>query len=338
MERLGGGMKYITQSQIRDVYTMQDCIEDLKEGFRFYLKNRTHAPVRMVLHHSRDGANTLFMPSYIEGIEYETVKVVSIFPENSSVGLPSLQGVILLTETKNGRHLAMMEASDLTVMRTGAAAGIATDYLAKKEAAQMAILGCGAQARGQLQAVMAVRQIRQVFLWNRTKEKALSFKKEIEQLFSESTIEVVVCASANEAVSRAEVVSLCTRSSEPLFDAAALKPGVHINAIGSYRPDLKEFGTDTMEQLDQLWVDTLEGTKEEAGELIQAAATGKWSWERVNGEIAELVAGKKEGRRNRSEITLYKSVGVAYMDTIAAAGVFEKVMEAERGMGGIVKK
>ncbi|UOQ92323.1 ornithine cyclodeaminase family protein [Halobacillus shinanisalinarum] len=316
-------MQYITQHEIQSVYSMDDCIGDLKEGFRLYLENKTHAPVRTVLHHSHSEANTLFMPSYIEGLEYETVKVVSIFPNNPEAGIRTLQSVILLTETENGHHLATIEASGLTVMRTGAGAGVATEYLAKKNARKLSILGCGAQSRGQLQAVLAVRPIERVFLWNRTKEKAFTFKEEIQQSGWQG--EVIVCETANKAASEADVLCLSSKSQEALFDVDALQPGAHINAIGSYRPDLKEFGADTLEQLDQLWVDTLEGTQHEAGELIQAANQGAWSWDKVNGELAELVTGDKPGRLNDKEMTLYKSVGVAYMDTITAARVYEKV-------------
>ncbi|MFD2924928.1 ornithine cyclodeaminase family protein [Halobacillus naozhouensis] len=318
-------MNFITQHDIDSVYTMKECIADLKEGFRLYSQNKTYAPVRTVLDHSHSGANTLFMPSYIEDMEYETVKVVSIFPNNPAAGISTLQGVILLTETVHGQHLATIEASGLTVMRTGAGAGVATEYLAKKDARQLSILGCGAQSRGQLQAVLSIRPIDRIFLWNRTEEKALAFKEEIEQ--SGWKGDVIVSDTANDAASKADVLSLSSKSQEALFDANVLKPGVHINAIGSYRPDLKEFGVDTLERLDQLWVDTLEGVQHEAGELIQAADHGKWTWDQVNGELAELVTGQKSGRRNHDEITLYKSVGVAYMDTIAAAKVYEKMVQ-----------
>ncbi|MBM7553524.1 ornithine cyclodeaminase family protein [Thalassobacillus pellis] len=322
-------MKFITQQEIESAYLMEECITDLKEGFRLYSEKKTHAPVRTSLDHSQSDANTLFMPSYIEGLEYETVKVVSIFPNNPEAGLPTLQSIILLTETINGQHLATFAASGLTVMRTGAGSGVATEYLARKDARILAILGCGAQSRGQLQAALAVRPIERVLLWNRTKEKARIFKEEIRRMGFQG--EVIITDSANEAASEADILSLSSKSQEALFNANALKAGVHINAIGSYRPDLKEFGDDTLSKVDQLWVDTLEGVQHEAGELIQAAEKGTWKWDSVNGEIADLVTGEKTGRNNEHEITLYKSVGVAYMDTITAAKVYEKLTNTHTG-------
>lgn len=315
-------MKFITEQDIQRAYSMKECIEDMKQGFRFYKEKKTHSPVRAVLEHSQLNANTLYMPCYIENLEYETVKVVSIFPNNSEKGLPSLQGVILLTETENGRHVATIEASGLTVMRTGAAAGVATEYLAKKDARCLTILGCGAQARGQLRAMLEVRDIDEIYLWNRSIDKALAFKEEIERAWDGK---IVVCEDANEAASKADILVLSTKSQEPLFDAAVLQPGVHINAIGAYRPDMKEFGVDTLVKSDQVWVDTLEGVQHEAGDFLQPISQSLWSWDLVNGEIADLVTGHKSGRTNATEITLYKSVGVSYMDTIAAAKVYEKL-------------
>lgn len=317
-------MKLITERDIELAYSMKECIEDMKKGFRFYKENKTFSPVRTILNHSQPGANTLYMPSYIEGLEYETVKVVSIFPENARKGLPSLQGLILLTETETGQHVATIEASGLTVMRTGAAAGVATDYLAKENANRLTILGCGAQARGQLKAMLEVRPITEVYLWNRSIDKAMEFKDEIESELSTWKGQVAVVEDANAAVSMADILVLSTKSEEPLFDASSLQPGVHINAIGAYRPDMREFGVDTLNRADQVWVDTLEGVQHEAGDFIQPVNQSLWSWNQVDGEIADLVTGEKSGRRNSSEITLYKSVGVSYMDTIAAATVYEK--------------
>ena len=270
------------------------------------------------------------MPSYVEELEVEAVKVVSIFPDNPEAGLPTLQGMILLTETQHGRHLAAIEASGLTVLRTGAAAGVATQYLAREQANRLSILGCGAQARGQLEAVLAVRPIDQVFLWNRTREKAVAFQKEIQTQHPDWHGKVVVCDTADEAANQADILVLSSRSEEPLFNADVLRPGVHINAIGAYRPNLREFGVDTLERTDQVWVDSLEGARHEAGDLIQPAQQGLWSWDQVQGEIAELVTDQQRLHRQPQEITLYKSVGVAYMDTVAAAKVYQHLSAKEK--------
>lgn len=320
-------MKYISQAEIQTSYSMKECINDMKEAFKLYKENKTSVPVRTVLHHSQPNCNTLYMPAYIKGLEYETVKVVSIFQNNHEAGLPSLQGIILLTETKNGRHLATIEASGLTIMRTGAAAGVATDYLANEDARSLSILGCGAQARGQLEAVLTVRQINRLFLWNRSKEKAEDFKREILLRYSDWHGEIIICDEANEAAANADILILATKSQQTLFDADVLKSGVHINAIGAYRHDMMEFGADTLARANQVWVDSIEAVKHEAGDLFQPVQAGLWNWDRINGEVADLVAGEKVGRQNKTEITLYKSVGIAYMDTIAAAKVYEKTLE-----------
>jgi ornithine cyclodeaminase/alanine dehydrogenase-like protein (mu-crystallin family) len=322
---LGGRrMLVLGKKEIESIYTMKECLNDVETAFRYDWEQKTVTPVRLSVLHKKYDADMLYMPSYIEAIDYTAVKVVSIFPHNKKQGLKTLQGTILLTEAKTGKHVAVMDASLLTIMRTGASSGVATKYLAREDAGICAVLGCGAQAAGQVQAIMEVREIERLILWNRTTERALEFKRVIEAMYPYWDGVIDVAESPNDAVREADIVVCSTKSTEPLFSSSFLQPGTHINAIGAYQPYMQEFGADTLRLSNKVVVDTKEGALHEAGDLITPIENGEWKIDQLYGEIGEIIAGQKTGREHAQEITLYKSVGIAYLDTMVAAKVYEK--------------
>jgi ornithine cyclodeaminase len=313
------------------MYAMKDCLRDVEQAFSYLIEGKTVTPVRTGVEHKKFGATTLYMPSYIEPVDYVAAKVVSIFPDNPAKGLPALQGVILLTEARTGRHVALMDATYLTVLRTGASSGVATKYLAREDAEVCAVLGCGAQAIGQIQAVMEVRKLRKLSLFNRTREKAEQLKQTVRELYPDWNGQIEVAADANQAVESADVVICSTKSTEPLFDGHLLKNGTHVNAIGAYQPHMREVDLVTLQKCRKIVVDTLEGAQHEAGDLLIPEASGEWSFELLHAELGEIVAGQKPGRETNDEITLYKSVGIACLDTVVAQAVYERAKALQLG-------
>jgi ornithine cyclodeaminase len=324
-------MLVLSQEEIRELYTMEECLRDVEMAFRHEAAGGTVTPVRTAIAHEKRGAVTLYMPSFVEAIEYTAVKVVSIFPQNVEKGLPSLQGVTLLTEAKSGRHVALMDATWLTVLRTGASSGVATRLLARPDARSCAVLGCGAQALGQVQAIMAVRPIERFWLYNRTRARAEQLADRIYALYPEWKGSIKYVDDADAAVSAADIVVLSTKATEPLFDGSILRPGTHINAIGAYQPHMQEFDAVTLNRCRKVVVDTKEGALHEAGDLIKPIQQGEWSIDRLYGEIGELITGQKPGRETDEEITLYKSVGIAFLDTMVACAVYEKAKRLGAG-------
>ncbi|MBY0156445.1 ornithine cyclodeaminase family protein [Cytobacillus oceanisediminis] len=324
-------MLVISKETIKELYSMEECIQDVEKAFSYGQRNKTLTPVRMSIPHSKYEAETLYMPSYIEPENYTAVKVVSIFPRNSGGDKPVLQGVILLTDTRTGEHVALMDASYLTVLRTGASSGVATKYLARKNSKVCSVLGCGAQAAGQIQAVMSVMELEHIILYNRTIERAEVFKNEIHSLYPDWRGTITIQAVADEAAAQSDIVICSTKSSTPIFNGSVLREGTHINAIGSYQAHMQEVDSLTLIRSNKVVVDTLEGAMHEAGDFLVPHNKGEWNTHLIYGEIGEIVCGEKAGREKSSEITFYKSVGVGFLDTMAASKIYRKALSEEKG-------
>lgn len=327
-------MLILSEKEIQSIYTMQDAIAALEVVLRkeAYANGDISNPHRTVLDFPEHNASILYMPSSIQSIGKAAVKVVSIFPHNPMKGIKTTQGMIVLTDTSTGEHLACLNASYLTRLRTGAVSAIATKYLAKEKASSVAVIGCGGMAYEQLLAVLAVRPIQSIMLYNRTKEKAEQMAQSIIEKIPEYTGKVFVMSNSDEAVSKAEIVICSTRSETPVFSGVALQPGTHINGIGSYQPHMQEVDVETLLKCSKIVADTIDGVKDEAGDLIIPSSLGVWNFEKLHGELSELSAGKIIGRENDKEITFFKSVGIAYFDLAVAAAVYEKALSEGVGV------
>lgn len=324
-------MLLLNEQKIKELYSMGDCIDDVEKAFRYGREGKTIAPIRMSLPHKKMSAETLYMPSYIEAEDYTAVKIVSIFPNNAQEGRKVLQSIILLTDAKNGEHAAMMDASYLTVLRTGASSGVATKYLARENSRICAVLGCGAQSLGQIQAMMAVRNLDEIILYNRTIEKAEQLGEKLRALYPDWNGNINFQSDANKAAEKADIIICSSKSETPLFDGNLLKPGTHINAIGSYQPHMQEVDVQTLNKSSKIVVDTIEGALHETGDFLVPMKDGSWNPSSIYGEIGEIICSEKDARTSEEEITFYKSVGIGYLDTMVAVQVYKKAIKAGIG-------
>lgn len=322
-------MLIVNEQQIIDTYKMNDAIHDVTEILKAKVDEKIDSPIRTVIGFPQHEGSSLYMPSADLVGEVAAVKVVSIFPHNPANGKATTQGVILLTDGSNGEHLAMLSASYLTRLRTGALSAIATKYLARQDAKVLAVIGTGAMAFEQVLGVLAVRPIERILLVNRNPEKAKAFGEKLRAFGVEITTQVIEEVAA--AVRQADIINCATRAINPVFNGEDLKPGTHVNGVGSYLPHMHEVDITTITRASKIVVDDLEGVTEEAGELIDAQEKGKWSFEQIHGEIGNLVVGTTKGRENEEEITFFKSVGAAYFDLAVAKGVFKKAKEQRIG-------
>lgn len=321
-------MLVLSEEQIRSIYKMEDAITDLEKALLYYQNGMILNPHRTVLDFPEQNASALYMPCAMEPIGKSAVKVVTIFPNNPSQGKKTTQGVILLSDSENGEHLACLNASYLTRLRTGAVSGIATKHLSKKTAASVIVIGCGAMAEEQLMSVLEVRDIKEIMLFNRTRAKAQAFAEKISPDYAGK---ITIVEQVDEAVAKADIIICSTRSETPVFTGKNLKPGTHINGVGSYLPHMQEVDEETILKCSKIVVDTFDGAKHEAGDLIIPANNGTWSFEKLHGELSELVAGQIKGRESDEDITFFKSVGIAYFDIAVAAAVYEKAIRAGVG-------
>ena len=276
-------------------------------------------PVRTSL--TTDKGMTLLMPCYAPR-EDVTMKVVSVYHENSGLNLPTVTATVLVLDSNTGLPLALIEGNSLTAMRTGATGGLAATLLARKDAKTVALFGAGVQARTQLQALMAVHNIEQVNLISQTVTSAQKLGTEIQKWQKAPQVNLV--KTPKEAVSNADIIITATTSSTPVFNGEDIKLGTHITAIGSYTPEMQELDAITVNQA-RIIVDHKESCLAEAGDLIIPNAM-------IDSEIGEIINGVKPERKNDHEITLFKSVGVAIQDTFMANLILKNAQKKQLGI------
>lgn len=323
-------MILLNQEEIMKFYTMDDAISDVRNTLIAKVEGKVQSPHRTVLEFPEQSASSIYMPSSDLESNVAAVKVVTIFPDNPSKGMPTTQGIIVLTSTENGEHLAVMNASYLTRLRTGAMTALATGALSRKNASVLTVVGTGGMAFEQTIGILAVRQIEKIILFNRTIEKAHSFAEKLKDYGVDVGIEIA--NEVNDAVSKADIVCCATKSHTPVFNGEYLKAGTHVIGVGSYLPHMHEIDQTTITRASKIVVDDLHGAKDEAGELINAEEKGIWSFDNVYGELESLVSGKIGGRENGEEITFFKSVGASYYDLAVAKGVYQKAIRDGIGL------
>lgn len=325
-------MLIINEKEIQNIYGMNEAIVDVEKVLKAKAQNKIDNPNRTVIEFPERSASSLYMPSADLVDEVATMKAVTIFPENPAIGKPTTQGVLLVTDATNGEHLALMNASYLTRLRTGALSGLATSKLSKEASTVLTVIGTGGMAFEQVLGVLAVRNIQHIYLVNPTKEKAFTFREKLRSFGIHENIQIDIVRDVSKAVRQADIICCSTKSSEPVFNGNDIQPGTHVNGVGSYLPHMREVDFEFIQRASKIVVDDLDGVKEEAGELIHAAEQPCWSFEKLHGELKELITNAVDGRTNNEEITFFKSVGAAYFDLAVAKGVFEKATEQNIGI------
>jgi len=304
-------MRIFDAEAIRKAITMRQAIDAVREGFIALSTGRANVPVRGSL--PVEGNVTLTMPAYIHGSPVSIVKVVSVYPGNTQRNLPTVLGSVLVLDAATGEPVALADGAALTALRTGAASGLATELLALPEAHILAVIGAGKQARTQVEAICTVRPIDQIRVYSLF--GAEEFAQELRDLYH---IDVRVAANASEALQGAQVVAAATNTQTPVIHASDLSAGVHINGIGSFRPDMQEVASDVVQRA-KIVVDHRTSAWHEAGDLIIPRDQGLISESSVYAEIGEIAVGLHPGRTSSDEITFFKSVGNGAQDAAVAA-------------------
>jgi len=306
----------LSGDDVRRALPMQQAIGAMKRAFTQLSRGQADVPLREALRVPRHRGVTLFMPAYLASDDQMAVKIASVFEDNPAKGLPLIHSLVVMVDTSTGEPCAVMDGAYLTALRTGAASGLATDLLAREDAQTVAIFGAGAQGRTQLEAVCAVRQIQGAWVYDTVPDRATAFVTEMSERLS---LPVRVADTPADAVRQADVISTATSSSSPIFDAADIQPGVHINAVGAFTPQMQEIPTETILRA-KVVVDHRETGLAEAGDLLIPIQQGLMSESHIYGELGEITAGLKPARTSPEEITVFESVGLAVQD-VAAAGV-----------------
>jgi ornithine cyclodeaminase len=316
-------MLILSADDVDRALTFPSLVETLRAAFKA-------GAIQPVRHHHTierpDGAAStlLLMPAWTDlgaaGTSdggYIGVKVVTVSPDNNAVGKPAVMGVYLLLDGRTGETKALIDGQRLTLWRTASASALAADYLARKDASKLLIVGAGALSPFLARAHSAVRPVREIRIWNRT---AANAEKAVAKLAGLG-LSVTVAEDLDTALGWADIVSAATITTVPLVKGALLKPGTHVDLVGAFTPTMRESDDEAIRRA-RVYVDTRAGATKEAGDIVQALASGALTPEAIVADLHELARGEKKGRESADEITLFKSVGAALEDLAAAVAVF----------------
>lgn len=323
-------LRILSGRDVADLLPMEACIALMGRTMAAVSEGRARFPPRAVIP-AAPGGFMAWMPGALDEPACFGVKLLSLFPGNPAAGLSSHLGLVALFEPEHGRPVALLDAAELTAIRTAAVSGLATGLLARADAGDLAILGAGEQAASHLAAMLAVRPVRRVRLWSRTGANARAFA---EAQAAKHGVAIEVASSAREAVAAADLICTVTASREPVLSGAWIAPGAHLNVVGASRPDASEIDTEAVVRA-RYFVDCRASTEREAGDWLRAREAGAVGPEHIAGEIGEVVNGTRPGRKSDQEITLFRSLGVAAEDLAAAAFVLEAARA--RGVGQTVE-
>lgn len=317
----------LTREDVAALLTLEECIAAVEHAFKLYGEGKTDPPGILGVH-ARDGGFHIKAGILPLGAPYFAAKMNANFPANRRrFGLPTIQGVLVLSHAEHGYPLAVMDSSEITVKRTGAATAVAAKHLARPDASLATLCGCGSQARTQLQALAAVRPLRRAYVHDLDAERARSFAR---SLAAELNIEVSAVTELAEGLRASDLCITCTTSTRYILEKGAAPAGMFIAAVGADNPEKQELDPQLM-ATSKVVVDVLEQCAT-IGDLHHALAAGLMSTADVYAELGELVAGKKPGRTSPEEITIFDSTGMALQDVAAAAAVYEKAVRAGRGL------
>lgn len=322
-------MRLLNRLDVQQSLPMREAIELVKQAFIELSTGNACSPMRTAIPQPNHDGLTLFMPSYLSGADALAVKIASIHNRNFELNLPRIHALVVVIDPHTGQPVAAMEGGYLTALRTGAASGAATDLLARRDSEIAAIIGAGQQARQQLIAVTAVRPIKQVWIYAR---RGGAVETLIAELQPQMSAELLVADSPAQAVRDADVICAATNSRTPVFDGADLKPGAHINGIGSYTHEMQEVDFTTLRRASRIVVDQRQAALAEAGELIIAIEHGELCAEDIYAELGEIAAGLKPGRESNDEITYFKSVGNAVQDAAVAQAIYQTARRNNLGL------
>lgn len=323
-------MLVIDQNTVAALLPMRACIDLMGSTLASLARGEAVLPLRTVIRLPESRDAFAVMPAALLAPRTLGAKIITVFPGNHGTALDSHQGAVLLFDPTNGSLAAILDATSITRIRTAAVSAVATRLLARERASSLAIIGAGVQGHSHLEAMCAVRQIKTLAVWSRTGAHARRLADAAGERFG---LEARVAPSARDAVRDAEIVCTCTASAEPVLEGAWLSPGAHVNAVGASTPNAREIDGALVAR-SRLYVDRRESALNEPGDILVPLQSGAIGPDHIVAEIGELLIdrGGARGRRNDSEITLFKSLGLAVEDLASASHVYDEAVRTNAGV------
>lgn len=316
----------IKSREIQEHFTMNEAIDAMEEAFSCLWSGRSYVPQRFVTSMANKQLHLMLKPASVDEQKRAAIKIITQKEMGVVRGIPAIVGVVMVLDTETGEVLSLMDGEYLTALRTGAASGLATRYFANANANKVAVFGCGAQGKTQLEAVAAVRSLTKAWVFDKSEEVATKFANEMQENLG---IDIEV-AETKKVLQECDVICTATNAEAPLFLFEDVKPGVHINAIGSFKPNMQELDPHLLKQA-KIIVDQKEPCLAESGDLIKPIASQLFTEEHVWGDIGAYALKEIQGRTSEKEITVFKSVGVAIQDYVVANRIYEKALRVGFG-------
>jgi ornithine cyclodeaminase/alanine dehydrogenase-like protein (mu-crystallin family) len=315
-------MRFIDREEVARRLTYDVCIPIVRDAMIAFSRGETKQLLRSIIPLS-EGRFFGVMPGAMGAMEKSApfgAKLISVFQDNFAQGLPSHQGLVILFDPGSGAPVCVVDAGEITAIRTAAASAVATDVLARKDARRLAILGYGEQAATHARAIGKVRNIESIVVWGRSPERARAFA---ERMQAELAVPVATARSVEEAVSHADIVCTVTAAAEPILKGAWVRPGTHLNLVGSGFAGPAEVDNDLVVR-SRFIADSREGVLSQGAEFLRARAAGLIGDDHIVAEIGQVLAGEIEGRRSAEEITVYKSLGHVVQDLASAWALYSQ--------------
>ena len=319
--------RLLTEQQVHSLLPMTDLIAAMESALAKFSAGEVLQPVRSVLTVGPTKAYFGLMPAYVPSPASLGAKVVTVFGENHKKQLPSHLATILLLDPETGSLVALMDGRYITEARTAAVSAVSARFLARANAGRLSIIGSGVQARSHLEALQHVRQLKDVRIWSPRPQSRQQF---VDDMSPRLPVPIVATETAEAAVRDADLIVLATSSKTPVVQSAWVGRGAHVMCVGACRPDQREMAPELV-QRGRLYVDSRAAALVESGDVVMNIAEGYFDASHVRGEIGELVLGRAPGRKNDADVTIFKSLGMAVEDVVAADLVFRRASETGAG-------
>jgi ornithine cyclodeaminase len=312
-------MRFIDRQEVARRLTYDVCIPIVRDAMIAFSRGETRQLLRSIIPLA-DGRMFGVMPGAMGVRAPFGAKLISVFPENFAQGIQSHQGLVILFDPENGAPVCVVHAGEITAIRTGAASAVATDALARKDSRRLAILGYGEQAATHARAIGKVRDLESIAIWGRSPERASAFA---ERMQAELAVPVSSATTVQEAVAKADVVCTVTSAAEPILKGAWVRPGMHLNLVGSSHAGPVEVDNGLVVR-SRFIADSREGVLNQGAEFLRAKAAGLIGDDHIVAEIGQVLAGEIAGRRSAEEITVYKSLGHVVQDLATAWALYSQ--------------
>ncbi len=319
--------RLLNEAQVKSLLPMPDLIQAMEDALARFSAGDVLQPVRTVLTVGPTHAYFGVMPAYMPQPARLGAKLVTVFGENESRGLPSHLATILLLDPDTGALEAILDGRYITEARTAAVSAVSARHLARADATRLAIIGTGVQARSHLEALVEVRRLTDVRVWS---PRAASRERFVAEMAPHAHAALRATSTAEEAVRGADIVVLVTSSPTPVFDNAWVSPGAHVISVGACRPTQREMAPELVARA-RLYVDSRAAALVESGDVVMGIGEGRFTDSHIVGELGQVVLGRASGRMADADITVFKSLGMAVEDVVAADLVLRRAIETGSG-------